>query len=172
MNRPLLPDVYLPRDTDAFIEGWVSSNRRFLLVQGPRQVGKSASVGHALLSLVFGVDYGYIDFSNNEVAEALYASSSVTDTLIQDLLFSIGASSLKEGAILFLDEIQNALPKNIEDVDAQRRWIESLLSSAESASIRLVLTGSFLGLSLSGLLFLLLCPALLFRCTGSLPGRS
>ena len=33
MNRPLLPDVYLPRDTDAYIEGWVSSDRRFLLAQ-------------------------------------------------------------------------------------------------------------------------------------------
>lgn len=150
MNKPLLPETYLPRDIDGLIECWIDSNASCLLVQGPRQVGKSASVGHALEPLVFGDDYGYIDFGNQDIAEAAYASSSSSKTLVQDLLFSIGAS-LREGAILFLDEIQNALPKNIEDASSQRKWIKNLLESAKGASVRLILTGSFLGLSLSEL---------------------
>jgi|GEM_PF-5237987 len=150
MTKPLLPETYLPREVDAFLKSWIDSNESFLLVQGPRQVGKSASVGHALESLTFGDDYGYIDFSDHERAEALYASSSPSKTLVEDLLFSIGAT-LRDNAILFMDEIQNALPQNIEDTGVQRKWIKNLLSSARDASVRLVLTGSFLGLSLSEL---------------------
>jgi len=148
MNPPLLPEKYLTRDTDSVIADWIASDAPFLLVQGPRQVGKSASVGHALLPFRFESEYGYIDFASREIAEASYASSVFSETIIQDLLFSLGAS-LEPNAILFLDEIQNALPKDIGNATMQRKWIENLLASARKASVRLILTGSFLGLSLS-----------------------
>ena len=81
-----------------------NKNRKPLILQGARQVGKTYSV------LTFGKEYYkntvYLNFENNNDLKAIFERDLDTERIIKELSIISGQSILKEDTLIFFDEIQ------------------------------------------------------------------
>lgn len=81
-----------------------NKNRKPLILQGARQVGKTYSV------LTFGKEYYkntvYLNFENNNDLKGIFKRDLDTERIIKELSIISGQSILKEDTLIFFDEIQ------------------------------------------------------------------
>lgn len=81
-----------------------NKNRKPLILQGARQVGKTYSV------LTFGKEYYkntvYLNFENNNDLKAIFERDLETERIVKELSIISAQSILKEDTLIFFDEIQ------------------------------------------------------------------
>ena len=86
------------------IEWKNSTNRKPLILQGARQVGKTYS------ALTFGKEYYdsvvYFNFENNKELAKIFDRDLEPERIIRELSINSGKSILKEKTLIFFDEIQ------------------------------------------------------------------
>lgn len=83
-----------------------SDNRKPLIIQGARQVGKT------YISLVFGKENYkntvYFNFDNNSELEKIFERNFDTDRIIKELAFFSGESIFKKDTLIIFDEVQSS----------------------------------------------------------------
>ena len=81
-----------------------ASNRKPLILQGARQVGKTYSV------LTFGKKYydsvAYFNFENNKELIKIFDRDLNPERIVRELSINCGKSIFKEKTLIFFDEIQ------------------------------------------------------------------
>ena len=99
--------MYLRRKIDKFLDDWKRNpNRKPLLVNGARQVGKSESIRH------FGQKYYdniiEINFVSQPAFKAITQEGFETDKLIRNISLLSPESKITPGkTLIFFDEIQD-----------------------------------------------------------------
>lgn len=128
----------LKRKCEDEIKRWLKGNKKALLVKGARQVGKT----HIIRAVLNELECDYLEINLIKAPEAvsILEQASSADDLI--LGFStISGKRLKKGeSIIFIDEVQK-----YKDMVTKIKFL------AEEGSFRYVLSGSLLGVELSGL---------------------
>ncbi|KEI04424.1 ATP-binding protein [Clostridium botulinum] len=114
-----------------------SSNRKPLILQGARQVGKTYS------ALSFGKEYYdsvvYFNFENNRELIKIFERDLDPERIIRELSINSGKSILKEKTLIFFDEIQ-----------ACERALTSLKYFNENANeYHIIAAGSLLGVAVN-----------------------
>lgn len=114
-----------------------SSNRRPLILQGARQVGKTYS------ALYFGKQYYdsvvYFNFENNSELIKIFERDLEPERIIRELSINSGKSIFKEKTLIFFDEIQ-----------ACERALTSLKYFNENANeYHIIAAGSLLGVAVN-----------------------
>ena len=101
---------YLNRNIDSHLQSWKQSAlRKPLLLRGARQVGKSSSVR------ALGRQFDYfleVNFEKKEHQDAkkIFERSSSPKRITDDLFAMFGIPIIPGQTLLFLDEVQNAIP--------------------------------------------------------------
>ncbi len=119
------------------IEWKNSTNRKPLILQGARQVGKTYS------ALTFGKEYYdsvvYFNFENNKELAKIFDRDLEPERIIRELSINSGKSILKEKTLIFFDEIQ-----------ACERALTSLKYFNENANeYHIIAAGSLLGVAVN-----------------------
>lgn len=119
------------------IEWKNSKNRKPLILQGARQVGKTYSV------LTFGKQYYknivYLNFENNRDLSDIFERDLDTERIIKELSIISGQSIFKNDTLLFFDEIQSC-----------ERALTSLKYFNENANgYHIIAAGSLLGVAVN-----------------------
>lgn len=114
-----------------------SSNRKPLILQGARQVGKTYS------ALSFGKEYYdsvvYFNFENNSELIKIFERDLDPERIIRELSINSGKSIFKEKTLIFFDEIQ-----------ASERALTSLKYFNENANeYHIIAAGSLLGVAVN-----------------------
>lgn len=114
-----------------------SSNRKPLILQGARQVGKTYS------ALIFGKKYYdsvvYFNFENNSELIKIFERDLEPERIIRELSINSGKSIFKEKTLIFFDEIQ-----------ACERALTSLKYFNENANeYHIIAAGSLLGVAVN-----------------------
>ena len=128
MKRKIVKDLIQWKD---------SKNRKPLILQGARQVGKTYSV------LKFGKEYYkntvYLNFENNKDLNNIFERDLDTERIIKELSIISGQSILKNDTLLFFDEIQSC-----------ERALTSLKYFNENANeYHIIAAGSLLGVAVN-----------------------
>ena len=128
MKRKIVKDLIQWKD---------SKNRKPLILQGARQVGKTYSV------LKFGKEYYkntvYLNFENNNDLSNIFERDLDTERIIKELSIISGQSILKNDTLLFFDEIQSC-----------ERALTSLKYFNENANeYHIIAAGSLLGVAVN-----------------------
>ena len=128
----------LKRKCGQKIRMWYENSRKALLVKGARQVGKT----HLIRSVLSEMGCDYLEINLIETPEAigvLQQVSSVDDLIIG--LSTISGKRLEKGkTVLFIDEVQKCT-----DMVTKIKFL------VEEGSFRYILSGSLLGIELTGL---------------------
>jgi len=111
-------------------------NRKPLIIQGARQVGKTYLVNE------FGkneyANFIYLNFEQNSRLESLFSSGLIPDTIISNISLYIGKKITAENTLLFFDEVQIA-----------PQVLSSLKYFQEQApEYHIIAAGSLLGISI------------------------
>ncbi|CUP13841.1 ATP-binding protein [Clostridium disporicum] len=114
-----------------------SSNRKPLILQGARQVGKTYS------ALTFGKEYYdsvvYFNFENNRELIKIFERDLDPERIVRELSINAGKSIFKEKTLIFFDEIQ-----------ACERALTSLKYFNENANeYHIIAAGSLLGVAVN-----------------------
>ncbi|MCR5790521.1 MAG: AAA family ATPase [Lachnospiraceae bacterium] len=128
----------LKRKVETEIQKWLAYDRRALLIDGARQVGKTYSVRHCMA--LSGVDL--LEINLLESPESLRALKNARS--IQDLTVNLSAATGRElipgRTVIFIDEVQ----EYVEIVTMIKFWVDD-------GSYRFILSGSLLGVELKNL---------------------
>ncbi|WP_346866989.1 MULTISPECIES: ATP-binding protein [unclassified Clostridium] len=121
-----------------WLKEWKNNkNRKPLILQGARQVGKTYS------TLTFGKDYYkntvYLNFENNSELSNIFNKDLNPDRIIKELSVITGQTIFKEDTLIFFDEIQ-----------ACERALTSLKYFNENANgYHIIAAGSLLGVAVN-----------------------
>lgn len=128
----------LKRKCEKAIRKWYQQSSKALLVKGARQVGKT----HLIRSVLSALNCDYMEINLIETPEAvsvLRQASSVDDLILG--LSTISEKRLEKGkTVLFIDEVQK-----YADMVTKIKFL------VEEGSFRYILSGSLLGIELTGL---------------------
>ncbi len=126
------------RKVDKEITEWVRGDRRALLVDGARQVGKTYSIRKCLKDS--GLDYVEVNLIEDDDARIALSKSKSVQDLIINLSAVTGHSFIENETIVFIDEVQEE--KDI--VSKVKFWVDD-------GRFKFVLSGSLLGVELHAL---------------------
>ena len=128
----------LKRDVEKEINEWISNDKRALLIDGARQVGKTFIIRQCLENS----EYTFIEFNlieNEKVADILRNANDVDD-LILKLSLATEKKIVPNKTIFFFDEIQ--VYKDI---------LTSIKFLVDDGRFKYILSGSLLGVEICGL---------------------
>ena len=129
----------LNRPIEKEIRKWLDQDTRALLVSGARQVGKTSSIRNALENAP-GYDFHEINFLEQPEFAAAVSDAGDAKTLLARLSLMISAPLKKHQAIIFFDEVQEC-----------PELVTMIKFLVDEGSYRYVLSGSLLGVELSGI---------------------
>ncbi len=128
----------LTRKIEKEITNWINNDRRALLIDGARQVGKTYSIRKCLQQS--NRDFVEVNLiENNDARLALSKSDSVQDLII-NLSAATGHSFIENQTIVFIDEVQ----EERDVVTKVKFWVDD-------GRFKFVLSGSLLGIELKAL---------------------
>ena len=146
----------MKRKIDAILDDWLRNRKQAILLFGARQVGKTHSIRDCFQRN--GVPYVEINFGRNKTASELFAKlKDESDFYVKLSLIANG--QLKKGeTFVFLDEIQEVYSyrRELEKKDPELYFstvdpITLIKGLVEEARFRYALSGSLLGINLSGI---------------------
>lgn len=128
----------LNRKIESSIASWIKDDKKALLIDGARQVGKTYIIRKVLENL----DCEYIEFNLIRLPELinLLSKSESVDDMITNLSLFTDKPFIKGKTFLFIDEIQEFK----EIVTKVKFWVDE-------GSFRYVLSGSLLGVALKNI---------------------
>ena len=129
----------LNRPVEKKIREWLDQDTRALLVNGARQVGKTSSIRNALQD-VPGYDFHEINFLEQPELAAAISKAGDAKTLLARLSLMTSAPLKKHQTIIFFDEVQEC-----------PELVTMIKFLVDDGSYRYVLSGSLLGVELSGI---------------------
>ena len=128
----------LKRKAAKDIESWILNSRKALLVRGARQVGKT----HLIRQVLSDLECDYLEINLIETPEAISILKQAEN--INDLILGLSTISekrlIKGKSILFIDEVQR-----------YKEMVTKIKFLVEEGSFRYILSGSLLGVELTGL---------------------
>ena len=100
-------NMYILRGIDKALETWKNeSNRKPLLLRGPRQVGKSSAVHNLANSFDYFIE---VDFEAQHSLHALFNTSVNPEDICEQLSLYFSVPIIEGQTLLFFDEIQSCL---------------------------------------------------------------
>ncbi len=129
----------LTRKVESLIASWVKNDKKALLVDGARQVGKTFIIRKVLNDL--GCDFIEFNLIQSPEIISLLAQSESVDALVTNLSLFADKPFVKGRTFLFIDEIQEFK----EIATKLKFWVDE-------GSFRYVFSGSLLGVTLQNVI--------------------
>lgn len=128
----------LKRDVEKEINEWILNDKRALLIDGARQVGKTFIIRQCLEKS----SYTFIEYNliNDEKVVDIIKNSNNTDDLILKLSLNTDKKVVPNKTIFFFDEIQ-----------VYKEILTKIKFLADDERYKFILSGSLLGIEMSGL---------------------
>lgn len=128
----------LKRDVEKEINEWILNDKRALLIDGARQVGKTFIIRQCLEES----SYTFIEYNliNDEKVVDIIKNSNNTDDLILKLSLNTDKKVVPNKTIFFFDEIQ-----------VYKEILTKIKFLADDERYKFILSGSLLGIEMSGL---------------------
>lgn len=128
----------LRRDVEKEINEWILNDKRALLIDGARQVGKTFIIRQCLEES----SYTFIEYNliNDEKVVDIIKNSNNTDDLILKLSLNTDKKVVPNKTIFFFDEIQ-----------VYKEILTKIKFLADDERYKFILSGSLLGIEMSGL---------------------
>ena len=128
----------LKRDVEKEINAWILNDKRALLIDGARQVGKTFIIRQCLEKS----SYTFIEYNliNDEKVVDIIKNSNNTDDLILKLSLNTDKKVVPNKTIFFFDEIQ-----------VYKEILTKIKFLADDERYKFILSGSLLGIEMSGL---------------------
>lgn len=128
----------LNRKVEAAVASWINNDKKALLIDGARQVGKTYTIRKVLQEL----ECDYIEFNLIESPELikLFEKSESVDDMITNLSLFTDKAFIRGKTFIFIDEIQEFK----EIVTKVKFWVDE-------GSFRYIFSGSLLGVELKNI---------------------
>lgn len=128
----------LERKIEKNILSWIKNDKKALLVDGARQVGKTYIIRNVLEK--FGYDYIEFNLIKSPELISLFAKSETVDDMITNLSLFTEKPFVKGKTFIFIDEIQEFK----EITTKVKFWVDE-------GSFRYIFSGSLLGIALKNI---------------------
>ncbi len=145
----------MKRKIDSILDNWLADRSQAIMLSGARQTGKTYSIKECFKRN--NVPYAEINFATDKTALSLFTNLSRVDDFYAKLSLIASTKLIPHQTCVFLDEIQEIyqaretlLRNNPQAYHSSVDLITLIKKLVEDGRFRYALSGSLLGISLSG----------------------